>query len=173
MTGQVITSVIRIRGINPYILVTASKAATIKPNWRKPLPVLVRINGMPEEPFRTNMMPTGDGSFYLYLHSDMRRVCGTEVGDRVRAEISLDAKYKNGPMHPMPPWFREALRQSSSARSNWRALSPSRQKEILRYLSKLKSPQAKARNLKQAIAVLSGVQGRFMARAWKQGAGTG
>lgn len=170
MTAQIITAVIEIRGINPYIRVSAAKAAAIKPDWRRPLPVLVRINRLPEEPFRTNMMPAGDGSFYLYLHGDMRRVSGTKVGDRIRTEISLDSNYKNGPMHAMLPWFMEGLRQSQSTRSNWQALSPSRQKEILRYLSRLKSPEAKARNLKQAIAVLSGVEGRFMGRAWKQGA---
>lgn len=170
MTAQFITAVIRIRGINPYMLVSASKAGAIRSDWRKPLPVLVRINGMPDKPFRTNLMPAGGGCFYLYLHGDMRRISGTEVGDRVRAELSLDTNYKNGPMHAMPPWFREGLRQSPSARSNWQVLSPSRQKEILRYLSRLESPDAKARNLKQVIAVLSGVEGRFMARDWKQGA---
>ena len=43
------TSLIKIRDvINPYILVTATQARTIKPGWRKPLPVLVRINGEPK-----------------------------------------------------------------------------------------------------------------------------
>jgi hypothetical protein len=41
------TAVIRIRGGNPFILVSASRATAIKPGWRKPLPVLVRVNGKP------------------------------------------------------------------------------------------------------------------------------
>jgi len=33
------TSLIKIRDPNPYILVTTAQAKSIKPNWRKPLPV--------------------------------------------------------------------------------------------------------------------------------------
>jgi hypothetical protein len=47
---------------NPYTLVTPAQAKALKPGWRKPLPVLVRINGKPAEPWRINMMPVGDGS---------------------------------------------------------------------------------------------------------------
>jgi hypothetical protein len=52
---------------------------------------------------------------------------------------------------------------------NWDALIPSRQKEILRYFSWLKSDDAKQRNLEKAMHVLSGNEGRFMARPWKGG----
>jgi hypothetical protein len=54
---------VQIRGINPYINVAAGQAAALKPGWRRPLPVLVRINGRPSDPHQTNMMPAGDGSF--------------------------------------------------------------------------------------------------------------
>src|SRR2546422_6671985 len=95
------SSVVKIRdSINPYILVTTAQAKSLKPGWRKPLPVLVRINGKPAEPWRINMMPVGDGSFYLYLHGDVRRASGTKVGDRVRVEVGFDARYRNGPQHP-------------------------------------------------------------------------
>jgi len=53
---------------------------------------------------------------------------------------------------------------------NWEALIPSRKKEILRYFVRLKSLEARARNLERALHVLSGRKGRFMARAWDRGA---
>jgi hypothetical protein len=56
----------------------------------------VRINGKPEKAWRINMMPVGDGSFYLYLHGDIRKASGTAVGDRVRVEMEFDPAYKNG-----------------------------------------------------------------------------
>jgi len=158
-------SVIKIREGNPYILVTAAQAKSIKPGWRKPLPVLVRINGKPVEPWRINMMPVGDGVFYLYLHGDVRKASGTKVGDRVEVEIRFDARYRNGPQHPVPSWFRAALLKTPQAMKNWVALIPSRKKEILRYFAQLKSPEARARNLERALHVLSGRKGRFMARA--------
>ncbi len=163
-------SVIKIRSPNPYIPVTPAQAKAIKPGWRKPLPVLVRINGKPVEPWRINMMPVGDGSFYLYLHGDVRRASGTKVGDRVRVEVGFDARYRNGPQHPVPSWFHAALQKNQQALKNWHALIPSRKKEILRYFARLKSPEAHARNLERALHVLSGRKVRFMGRAWDDGA---
>jgi hypothetical protein len=49
--------VIQIRGINPYIRVSAEISKRLKRNWRKPLPVSVRINAQPKRPWRINMMP--------------------------------------------------------------------------------------------------------------------
>jgi hypothetical protein len=163
------TAVIRIRGVNPFILVSALRANSIKPGWRKPLPVLVRINSKPENAWHINMMPAGNGSFYLYLHGDVRRASGTAVGNRVRVEIDFDASYGNGPQHPMPRWFKQALVSNPQAMKNWKALIPSRKKEILRYFSRLNSMDARARNLTKALHVLSGETGRFMARPWKNG----
>jgi hypothetical protein len=170
MVGLCFRSVIKILEPNPYILVTPTQAKSLKPGWRKPLPVLVRINGKPAVPWRINMMPVGDGSFYLYLHGDVRKASGTRVGDRVRVEVGFDARYQNGPQHRMPLWFKAALHKNPQAMKNWQALIPSRKKEILRYFARLKSQEARARNLERALHVLSGRKGRFMARAWDGGA---
>lgn len=154
---------------NPYVLVNQERAQQLQSGWRKPMPVLVQINGQPKPAWKINMMPIGDGSFYLYLHGDVRKASQTTVGDAVTVDVAFDPSYKEGPMHPMPDWFARALDQHPKAKQNWEALIPSRQKEILRYFSWLKSDAAKARNLEKAIAVLSGTEGRFMARTWKNG----
>jgi hypothetical protein len=165
----VFAAVIKIRNSNPYILVSAVRANIIKSGWRKPIPVLVRINGKPDRQWRINMMPVGNGDFYLYLHGDIRRASQASVGDRVRIEINFDASYRIGPQHSMPTWFRQGLMANRRAKKNWLALPPSRKKEILRYFSRLKSPAARARNLARSLDVLSGVAGRFMGRTWADG----
>jgi hypothetical protein len=161
-------SVIKINKINPFVLVTAKNAARLKTGWRKPLPVCVRVNGKPDAPWRINLMPIGDGSFYLYLHGNVRKASGTKVGDRVALEVRFDDEYRNGPIHPVPSWFGAALDRNPRARQGFAALIPSRQKEILRYFSSLKSSEAQARNVKRAIRVLSGGKERFMARSWNE-----
>lgn len=163
------TAKIEIYNGNPYVLINAKRAASLQKEWRKPMPVLVQINGEPTPPWRINMMPIGDGSFYLYLHGDVRKASNTKVGDTVAVSVEFDESYKNGPMHPMPGWFKIALGKNSAAKQNWDTLTPSRQKEILRYFSWLKSSEAKDRNLTKAMHVLSGHEGRFMARSWKDG----
>lgn len=168
MSKVLFRSTIRIKNINPYILVSAKRADQIQKNWRKPLPVRIRVNGHPKIPWRINMMPTGDGSFYLYLHADVRKASNTKVGDWVAIEVEFDAEYKGGPAHPAPAAFQEALRQNPKAAQAWENLIPSRRKEILRYFSFLKSPEAKARNLQRAMSVLSGEKERFMGRSWNE-----
>jgi hypothetical protein len=157
---------IEINGINPFVLVSATRAARLRKGWRRPIPVLVRVNGMPEKAWRINMMPVGDGSFYLYLHGAVRKASQTQVGDTVTVEVEVDEEYKNGPMHPMPAWFRAALHGNSRALKTWKALIPSRKKELLRYFAGLKSEEAQTRNLERAIHVLAGGKARFMGRAW-------
>lgn len=162
-------AIIEIREGNPYILVNKARALQIKKDWRRPMPVRIRLNDMPAESWKINMMPVGEGSFYLYLHGDVRGPTNTKVGDKVAVSIEFDEQYKNGPQHEMPDWFAVALTNNHTARNNWEALPPSRQKEILRYFSWLKSDKAKERNLQKAVYVLSGGEGRFMARSWRNG----
>jgi hypothetical protein len=169
MTTSTFKAVVKIRGINPFIAVSPSRARALKPGWRKPLPVLLRINGKPTDAWRTNMMPAGDGSFYLYLNGVVRGEAGVSVGDLVRVKIAFDGNYRNGPQHPMPPWFSRPLKKNPRAWKNWTALMPSRKKEILRYFGQLKSPEARDRNLARALHVLSGQTSRFMARTWTNG----
>jgi hypothetical protein len=166
--GLRFTAKIMIRGINPYVRVSAARAARLKPGWRKPLPVLLRVNGEPAKPWRINMMPAGDGNFYLYLHATVRDASRTAVGDGVAVELAFDSEYRGGP-ETMPPRFHAALARSAKARKSWAMLPPSRKKEIVRYLTRLKSPEALERNLSRTMLVLSGEAGRFVGRSWKNG----
>lgn len=159
---------IEIEGINPFVRVGPERAARLRPGWRKPMPVLVRINGAPETPWRINLMPKSDGSFFLYLHGQVRKASGTSVGDRVSVELAFDGKYRPGPAR-MPAFLKAALKGHPKAWVAYRALPPSRQKELVRYFARLKSEEARTRNLQSALRVLSGAKGRFMARDWVGG----
>ena len=159
---------IEINKINPYVLVDAKRAARLKNNWCKPMPVCIQINGKPDQPWRINMMPIGGGNFYLYLHGHVRKAASAKVGDVVSVAVRFDEDYRGGPAHPMPSEFEAELKRNQRARRSWEALSPSRQKEILRYLAALKSPEARQRNVERALDVLTGGRARFMARDWNE-----
>ncbi|WP_322418800.1 YdeI/OmpD-associated family protein [Mesorhizobium huakuii] len=157
---------IEIRGVNPYVLVRAEIAKLLKPDWRRPMPVRVQINGKPNPPWGINMMPVGYGSFYLYLHNAVRSASATAVGDCVEISVAFDECYRRGPTHKMPRAFAKQLRATPTAYAAWKELPPSRKKEILRHLAMLKSEDAKARNIERAVRVLSGAPERFLARSW-------
>jgi hypothetical protein len=114
------------------------------------------------------MMPAGDGTFYLYLHGDVRRASGKDVGDTVEVDVSFDDGYEGGPAQ-LPEWFGQPLEHDEAALAAWQALPPSRQKEIVRYLLALKSDEARERNLAKVMAMLEGTPGRWMGRDWKDG----
>lgn len=162
------SAVMKLRGINPYVAVSAKRAATLKNGWRKPMPVLVRIDGKPQRPARINMMPAGGGSFFLYLNGNVRVASGTKVGDRVSVELSFDAKYRGGPAHPVPAELRTALRAEPRAGATWRALVPSRKKEIVRYFAALRSEEARRRNVVKLVRALIGTE-LFLGRTWSGG----
>lgn len=157
---------IEIRGINPYVPVNAKQAARLRGNWRRPMPVRLQVNGKPDGFCRTNLMPVGDGSFFLYLNGPVRAESGSDVGDVVNIVVEFDDEYKGGPADPMPIWFGDELARNQRARKSWNELPPSRQKEILRYMNRLKSPDAQQRNVERALHVLAGGRARFMARSW-------
>jgi len=169
MTSLRFTARIEINGINPFVPVDAEQAARMREGWRKPMPVCVQVNGAPAEPWRINMMPRGDGGFFLYLHGEVREAAGVGVGDTVEVSVAFDEAYRGGPAHPMPDAFADGLKRDEAAAQAWNALTPSLQKEALRRFDSVKSAEAKARNIEAALAVLGGATGRFMARDWKDG----
>jgi hypothetical protein len=162
-------SVIEIRGVNPYILINESRARTLQQGWHKPMPVSIRVNGKPDNPWHINMMPVGNGDFYLYLDGTVRKASHTKVDDPVTVEVTFDGAYRSGPLTDPPKWFEAALEKNPVAMQNWQNLSPSRQKEVVRYFVDLKSQEAQHRNLEKIMRILSGEPGRFMGRDWKDG----
>ena len=157
---------IGLKGINPYVMESAARAQRIKAGWKKPMPVLVQVNGAPDPAWRINMMPAGDGSFHLYLDGSVRKASGTGTGDLVDVSVVFDPAYRGGPQHDMLPEFAARLEADRPAKARWESLSPSLRKEILRYLATLKSEAARQRNVERALHVLGGAAGRFMARDW-------
>ncbi|ATY31554.1 hypothetical protein CVN68_05830 [Sphingomonas psychrotolerans] len=157
---------IEIRGINPLVFVSAERANEIRPGWRRPMPVLVQLNGKPTPAWRINMMPAGDGSFFLYLDGRLRKQAEVDVGDMVAVSVHFDSDYRTGPQHAMHPAFAAGLESSPDIKARWEALAPSLQKEVLRYLANLKSDAARTRNVERVMRVLAGAKERFMARYW-------
>jgi len=98
---------------------------------------VAQVNASPKRR-KINMMPVGDGSFYLYLHGNVRKASQTIVGDTVKAAVSFDFEYRNEPMQKMPAWFSSALKKNPAARKNWELLIPSRKEGD----SSLQEPQA-------------------------------
>ncbi len=143
---------IALLGINPYVSVPARHlAALFQAAGRKtsPIPIRVDIGG---QNFRQNLV-IYRGAWRLYLNAPMRAAAGKDVGERVTLGIAFDPAPR---LEPLPIELDRALDAEPQARIAFAALTPSRRKEISRYLSSAKTDVTRTRNVAKVIAYLLG-----------------
>jgi hypothetical protein len=135
-----------------------------------PIPVRGTINGAP---FQQSLVRY-QGDWRLYVNIIMakagkmpfKKSIAEIVGRKAAFELEFDTEPRS---YGMVSFLQRALAKDESAHAAWKKLPPSRQKEVLRYFSGLKSDEAKRRNLDKLIQALTAPETRFMARTWKDG----
>lgn len=153
------TAKIRIIGINPYVLIPGIILKEIFQKAGKEkgaIPVKLKIAG---SPFIQTLVKYS-GKWRLYLNTPMRRAAGKDVGDIIDINIDFDAKKRTIFVHPK---LKAAMNKNKKAKKTFDKISPSRQKEILRYIGNLKSPGAIDKNIQRVIVHLTG-KGPFAGR---------
>ena len=141
------SSRILIIGINPYVSVPEDVLDDLFEQAGKnkgPIPVRGTLNG---KSFVQTLVKY-QGAWRLYLNTPMRRDAGIDVGDKATVEIEFDPEPRIIPMHPK---LARALSRNKTAKSAFEGLTPSRQKEILRYLNSMKTDESLLRNIEKVI----------------------
>jgi hypothetical protein len=143
---------IAIIGINPYVLIPPRHLQALfaaAGRDKGPIPLKVRVG---EKEFNQNLVKF-QGAWRLYLNMPMRRAAGKDVGDRVGVNVAFDPAPR---IEPVPRKLVRALANDSKARTAFRALPPSRRKEIFRYLNGLKTTASLERNIETVLRHLRG-----------------
>ena len=86
------------------------------------------------------------------MNVPMRKVACKDVGDTIEIQIDFDPRPRTTPIHPN---LKKAFKENPIAKKAFEKLSPSRQKEILRYINFLKSEVSVHKNVQRAIAHLT------------------
>lgn len=133
-------------GINPCI--DAPLRVGREFGTRGYIPVRGTINGAA---FVQTLVPVGGGRHRLFINRIMLDAAGVEVGDRIEVTVRRNRSVRQ---EPVPPLFAKAMKASAVASATWTTLTPSRRKEILRYLNSAKRPQTLERNVQRTIAML-------------------
>jgi len=139
-------------GINPYVLLPAAVLKSIfnkAGKYKGAVPVKIRIG---TKDFIQNMVKYS-GKWRLYLNAPMRNAAGKDVGDLITIQIDFDLKPRTTPIHPK---LKQALKENKQAKLAFDKLSPSRQKEILKYINFLKSEESVDKNVQKTISALTG-----------------
>jgi len=135
-----------------------------------PIPIRGKINNA----FFQQSLVRYQGDWRLYVNLIMAKAGKLHFSKSITEIVGREASFEvesdpNPPSYKMVTFLKDALDSNPLAKANWDQLPFGRQKEILRYFSWLKSDEAKERNLKKVIEVLTGKEERFMARSWKDG----
>jgi Bacteriocin-protection, YdeI or OmpD-Associated/Domain of unknown function (DUF1905) len=141
---------IQIIGINPYVLLPSLVLKYLFQKAGKDkgaIPVQLKIGG---KDFIQNLVKYS-GKWRLYLNGPMRKAAEKDVGDTIDIQIEFDPGPRTTPVHPK---LKKAFKENSTAKKAFEKLSPSRQKEILRYINSLKSEESVDKNIQKAIAHL-------------------
>jgi hypothetical protein len=152
-------AVIEIIGINPFVFVPERILEKIfeESNKRKgPIPVCGTINGVKY----TQTLVRYLGHWRLYINGTMLHDSPKRIGESIEVTIKFDSSDRTITPHPK---LVKALKANKAAKKVFDSLPASRQKEIVRYISFLKSEESIDTNVERAIGFLLG-KNRFVGR---------
>lgn len=153
------SALIKIIGINPYVSVpeTILKAIMSDAGRDKgPIPVTGTVNN---KPYLQTLVKYA-GEWRLYINTTMLNNSPKRIGEPIKITIAFDPKEREIEIHPL---FKKALAQNLKANAAFEKLSPSRKKEIIRYISNLKTEEKIKENVSKAINFLLGKE-KFVGR---------
>jgi hypothetical protein len=139
-------------GINPFVSVpdrilrSLFKAAGKE---KGVIPVKGTVNDGPY----TQSLVRYKGAWRLYINTIMLDRSPKRIGETLSITIAFDPADRTVPMHP---GLKKALAKNLKAKKVFDSQSPSRQKEINRYLHALKSNESVTKNVDRAIRFLAG-----------------
>jgi hypothetical protein len=153
------TAKIDIIGVNPFVLLPATVLKNIFTQAQKdkgPIPVRGTIDG---HPFIQTLVKYS-GKWRLYINTPMLKASKKKVGDSIILHLEFDPVERIIPLHPK---LELALSKNKKAKTAFESLPPSRKKEIVRYISFLKTEDSVNRNVERALHFLLG-KARFVGR---------
>jgi hypothetical protein len=140
-------------GVNPHLVPPkAVVEALFKKAGREPKGPL-QIKGLLRGKAYRQTLVKYAGAWRLYLNGPMLKDTGLALGDLTSISVDFDPKPR---IEPMPRPLAAALKKSAKARSAFAKLSPSRRKEILRYLNFSKTEATLLRNVGHVMTQLRG-----------------
>jgi hypothetical protein len=121
---------------------------------RSCVPVKGAIEGVP---YRSSLMPQGEGRFILVVNKTLRDEIGKEVGDAVEVTMEPDTQARTV---EIPEDLAEALQGDAAAEETFERFSYSKRKEYVDWIESAKRPETRSNRIRQALEKLA--QGRSL-----------
>ena len=110
------------------------------------VPVTGTVEGVP---VRTTLVSRGNGSYRMAIHGDIRKKLRVDTGAVVEIAIQLDEESREP---ELPPALVLALRNAPKAQRRFRAITTALRRQIVRYLTAVKSQEALERRVSRFVA---------------------
>lgn len=158
-TTYTFSAVIQIIGINPYVSVPDEILKSIFMDAGKdkgPIPINGTVN---ENPYLQTLVKYL-GEWRLYINTIMLKNSPKRIGEEIQITIAFDPIERNIEIHPL---LEKELKENKEANVIFEKLPPSRKKEIIRYISNLKTEEKVKENVQKTINFLLGKE-KFIGR---------
>jgi len=150
---------IELIGINPFVYVPEPILKEVFRQAGKEkghIPVCGAVN---RKPYKQTLVRYS-GEWRFYINTTMLKDSPKRIGELI--EVSMRHDQEDRTIQPHPD-LAKALRANKAAKKVFDGLPASRQKEIVRYIGALKTPESVKKNIERAIGFLLG-SNRFVGR---------
>jgi hypothetical protein len=106
------------------------------------------INGIP---YRSSIVPRGDGTHYMAVNQTIRAAASAGVGDMVKVVMEPDTAKRT---ITVPPYLKKALAAASQDKT-FASLSYSHSKELIDWIAQAKKLETRASRVEKCIALLA------------------
>ena len=143
---------LEIIGINPFVSIPVEILEAVFQQATKdkgPIPVTGTIN---KKIYQQTLLKYS-GQWRLYINTTMLKNSPKRIGELIEITITYDTSDRTIKPHPQ---FIKALSKNLKAKQSFDCLTPSMQKEMIRYIANLKTEQTRNRIIARAIDYLLG-----------------
>lgn len=106
------------------------------------------MNGLP---YRSTVMPQGEGSHHMVINQVIRQAIGVSSGDKVTVTMEIDLEQRT---ITVPEDFQRLLDEDLTNKAKFEGFSYSHKKEWIDWISAAKREETRVKRIKKAITQL-------------------
>jgi len=113
------------------------------------VPVVGTING---HPFRTSIMPVGDGTHYMAITKEMQASAQARAGDSVRVAMAVDTAAR---VIEIPDDLKAAFAANPDIEGSFAALAYTHRKEFVDWITAAKKPETRSQRIGKSLEMIA------------------
>ena len=114
----------------------------------------VKVKGTINDfPYRSSVMPHGDGTHYMVVNQTIREAIGLNRGDKVNVTMEIDLEPRTV---EVPEDFQKLLDEDPTAKTKFEGFTYSHKKEWVDWINAAKREETRVKRIQKAILELIG-----------------